>query len=87
MYDQIVAVLKLGIQTDQVMTLAGTYTFPEYRQQGYAQQLVSYAVNLILKQKKIAHLIVDQDNFAAVYLYKKTGFMIVDRAHVCHLDE
>lgn len=86
-YGQIVAVLKLGMQTDQIVTFGGTYTFPEHRQQGYAEQLVAFAVNWVLQQKKIAYLIVDQDNIAAIQLYQKIGFKIVSTAYVGYLHD
>lgn len=72
--DQIISVVRLGIGTNQLVSIGGTYTFPAYRRQGFAENLLKYAVNYIVAMGRKAHLIVDSDNEAAIQLYQRIGF-------------
>ncbi|MCH7351196.1 MULTISPECIES: GNAT family N-acetyltransferase [unclassified Acinetobacter] len=71
---QIVSVVRFGIETHRLVSIGGTYTFPAYRRQGYAEQVLAFAVNQIVESRSIAHLIVDMDNDPAIELYRQMGF-------------
>lgn len=86
-HKQIVAVLKLGIETDTLVTIGGTYTFTSHRRKGYAVELLGFAVDRIVRRGRIAHLIVDMENVAAIQLYEKMGFVCVGEAYVGYLDD
>lgn len=79
---QIVSIVRFGIETNRIVTLGGTYTFPCYRRQGFAERVLEFAIDRIVSKGRIAHLIVDIDNYSAVELYLKMGFECVGGAYV-----
>ena len=79
---QIVSIVRLGIETDRLVSIGGVYTFPAYRRQGFAESIVAFAVERIVSTGRIAHLIVDIDNQAAVALYHQMGFECVGESYV-----
>ncbi|MCH7313909.1 GNAT family N-acetyltransferase [Acinetobacter sp. ANC 3882] len=83
---QIVSIIRFGIETNRLVSIGGTYTFPEYRRQGYAEQVLAFAVNQIVESGRIAHLIVDIDNFPAIELYRQMGFESVGSSYVGYLE-
>ena len=80
--DQIVSIVRFGIETNRIVTLGGTYTFPSYRRQGFAERVLEFAIDWIVSNGRIAYLIVDIDNCPAVELYLKMGFECVGGAYV-----
>ena len=82
----IVSIVRFGIETDRLVTLGGTFTFPWLRRKGYAEQVLKFAVNHIVGSGRIAHLIVDQDNLSAVELYRRLGFTCRGTAYVAYLE-
>lgn len=83
---QIVSIVRFGIQTHRLVSLGGTYTFPAYRRQGYAECVLAFAVNQIVESGRTAHLVVDIDNTSAIELYRHTGFECVGSSYVGYLE-
>ncbi|MGE8598761.1 MAG: GNAT family N-acetyltransferase [Acinetobacter calcoaceticus] len=79
---QIVSVVRLGIETDRLISIGGTYTFPAYRRKGFAERVLQFAVNRIVATGRIAHLIVDVDNTPAVTLYRQMGFECIESSYI-----
>ncbi|MDH2591760.1 GNAT family N-acetyltransferase [Acinetobacter nosocomialis] len=82
--EQIVSVVRLGIETDRLVSIGGTYTFPAYRRKGFAERVLKFAVNRIVATGRIAHLIVDVDNTPAVTLYRQMGFESVASSYIAY---
>ncbi|WP_336016373.1 GNAT family N-acetyltransferase [Acinetobacter pittii] len=80
--EQIVSIVRLGIETDRLVSIGGTYTFPAYRRKGFAERVLKFAVNRIVATGRIAHLIVDVDNTPAVTLYRQMGFECVESSYI-----
>ncbi|MCU4527092.1 GNAT family N-acetyltransferase [Acinetobacter pittii] len=82
--EQIVSIVRLGIETDRLVSIGGTYTFPAYRRKGFAERVLQFAVNRIVETGRIAHLIVDVDNIPAVSLYRQMGFECVESSYIAY---
>lgn len=82
----IVSIIRLGLQTKRVITLGGTYTFPAYRHQGFAESLLKFAIDWIVSTGHSAYLIVDVDNQPAIQLYQKLGFTCVGSTYVVYTE-
>lgn len=82
---QIVSIVRFGIETHRLVSIGGTYTFSEYRRQGYAERVLAFAINQIVESGRIAHLIVDIDNFPAIKLYHQMGFEDIGSSYVGYL--
>ncbi|AXI04726.1 GNAT family N-acetyltransferase [Aquirhabdus parva] len=83
---QIVSVVRFGIETDRMVSIGGTYTFPAYRRRGFAERVLEFAVDRIVTAGRTAHLIVDIDNEPAVALYRRMGFECVGSSYVGYLE-
>lgn len=81
---QIVSIVRLGIETDRLVSIGGTYTFPTYRRKGFAERILKFAVNRIVATERIAHLIVDVDNTPAVSLYRQMGFECIESSYIAY---
>lgn len=81
---QIVSIVRLGIETDRLVSIGGTYTFPAYRRKGFAERILKFAVNRIVATGRVAHLIVDVDNTPAVTLYRQMGFECVESSYIAY---
>jgi len=81
---QIISIVRLGIETDRLVSIGGTYTFPAYRRKGFAERILQFAVNRIVATGRIAHLIVDIDNTPAVTLYRQMGFECVESSYIAY---
>ncbi len=84
--EQIVSIVRFGIETNRVVTIGGTYTFPAHRRQGFAECLLKFAVDQIINSGHIAYLVVDQDNLPAVELYRRMSFECVAETYVVYLE-
>ena len=82
--EQIVSIVRLGIETDRLVSIGGTYTCPAYRRKGFAERVLKFAVNRIVATGRIAHLIVDVDNTPAVTLYRRMGFECVESSYIAY---
>ncbi|WP_436660394.1 GNAT family N-acetyltransferase [Acinetobacter sp. P1(2025)] len=83
---KIVSIIRFGIETNRLVSIGGTYTFPSYRRQGFAQCVLAFVVNHIVDHGRIAHLIVDKENNPAVELYNKMGFEYVGSSYTVYPD-
>mgnify|MGYP001244519614 CR=1 FL=1 len=72
----IAACLLQGISFGPYTSCAGVYTFPEYRGQGYAQQLVANFCVLAAAAGYDTCLLVDATNAPAIAAYSRVGFRI-----------
>ncbi len=68
----IVSVVKRGA-TLYHGVVVGSFTFPEFRQQGFARRLLAFFVGELLKHSAVK-LWVDEDNRGAIALYRSLGF-------------
>ncbi|USA46700.1 GNAT family N-acetyltransferase [Acinetobacter sp. C26M] len=82
---QIVSIVRFGLETHRLVSIGGTYTFPAYRRQGYAERVLGFAVNLIVERGRTAYLVVDTDNIPAIELYRQMGFECVCSSYVGYL--
>lgn len=82
---QIVAIVRFGIESSRLVSIGGTYTFLEYRRQGYATRVLEFAVNQIIKSGRIAYLIVDKDNHPAIRLYEHMDFEKIGSSYIGYL--
>ncbi len=64
--------------------LGGIYTLPEYRSRGIAQALVSRLCSLIAFDVPRVSLFVRIDNPAAIAVYRRLGFEIIDRFRISY---
>ena len=64
-----------GFNTDQ---LGGIYTVKEFRGNNISALVLKELFSEIQKDKNIVSLFVKKDNYAAINLYKKIGFTIID---------
>lgn len=83
---QIVSIVRFGIETHRLVNIGGTYTFPAYRRQGYAESVLAFAVNQIVESGRTAHLVVDVDNTSAIELYRQMGFECIGSSYVGYLE-
>jgi len=61
-------VVKRSGETRNYACIGGTFTFTKYRRQGLAAKLIGFLINELLQERPAIHLIVDDDNFAAINL-------------------
>lgn len=71
---KIASMIKIQEWTDRATKISMVYTRNEYRNQGCARAIVSYALNEIVDSKKVATLNVDQKNPISYHLYSSMGF-------------
>ncbi|OJU86997.1 MAG: GNAT family N-acetyltransferase [Acinetobacter sp. 39-4] len=83
---QIVSIVRFGIETHRLVSLGGTYTFPAYRRQGYAEGVLAFAVNQIVESGRTAHLVVDIENTSAIELYRQMGFECIGSSYVGYME-
>ena len=72
--NKIVAFARKSPESDDSIRVSMVYTRPEYRNKGYARQVVNYLKNEIINEGKIATLNVDQANPISNHLYQSLGF-------------
>lgn len=67
------------VKTKHIARIFGVYVDPNYRGRGFGKKLLRNALELIQKNKGVVkiQLMVNQDQDAAVELYKDMGFVIV----------
>ena len=57
--------------------VVGMFTFPPFRRQGFAKQVLTFLISQLLRKYLSVKLWVDDDNHAAIALYKSVGFQTV----------
>lgn len=72
--NQLVAVTGERMKMNDFTEVSAVITHPDYIGKGYAKQLVTHTVNVILRQKKTPFLHVSKTNIGAIKLYEKLGF-------------
>ncbi len=81
------AFAKLSGQTGNYACIGGMYTLPEYRKKGLGKRLTAFLIGELLKEKPAVHLIVDDDNEAAIALYRSLGFEEVGTCYMAYLKD
>jgi ribosomal protein S18 acetylase RimI-like enzyme len=81
----IVAVLKRTADTARYATIGGTRTDPAFRGRGLAKRLTAFLVGELLAERPAVHLIVDDDNTAAIALYRSLHFEEVGSCYMGYL--
>ena len=82
---RIVAVVKRNGYAGHYATIGGTWTRPECRGRGLATRLTAFITAALLQERPAVHLIVDDDNIAAIPLYRSVGFVEVGRCYMAYL--
>lgn len=81
--NEIVSCAHKTREEDNICSISGVYTNPNYRGKGFARKVVSTIRNEIVKSGKIAYLYVDNNNPISSHLYKSIGFkLLVNRKEV-----
>jgi len=81
---RIVAALKRTGDTGHYATIGGTWTHPDYRGRGLATRLTAFMTVALLQERPAVHLIVDDDNRAAIAVYRAVGFREVGRCYMAY---
>lgn len=83
---QIVSVVKRS-STARHAIVVGTFTFPQFRQQGFARRLLAFYVEEMLKDYEAVKLWVDEDNVAAIALYRSLGFQPIGSCYTGYFSD
>ena len=70
---QIVSVVRYNPVNNYAL-VAAPFTFPEFRRQGFARELLAFLTQELLQEYTALKLWVDEDNIAAIALYNSLGF-------------
>jgi predicted GNAT family acetyltransferase len=84
---RIAAVVKRTADTARYATIGGTWTDPQYRRRGFAARLTAFITATLLAERPAVHLVVDDDNTAAIGLYRSVGFEEVGRCYMAYLSD
>jgi ribosomal protein S18 acetylase RimI-like enzyme len=82
---RIVAVVKRTADTARYATIGGTWTDPAQRGRGLARRLTAFLVAEVLEERPAVHLVVDDDNTAAIALYRSLDFEDVGGCYMGYL--
>ena len=74
LHGELAAVVRRNGGTPRYECIGGTYTLPALRRRGLGTAVTAFASRQILAECKSVHLIVDDDNAAAIATYRKLGF-------------
>jgi ribosomal protein S18 acetylase RimI-like enzyme len=72
--DRIVGVALDNGDTPSVACIGGSFVFPGHRRAGWGAHVTGFLTRKLLLRRPAVHLIVDDDNDAAIRLYGKLGF-------------
>lgn len=76
--------LKSG-ETARVACIGGMFTFPAHRRRGLGAALTAFLVARRLDERAVVHLVVDDDNAAAIALYRSLGFEEVGQCFIGYM--
>jgi GNAT superfamily N-acetyltransferase len=82
---EIVCVALKSGETSKVACIGGIFTFPEHRRRGLGAQVTAFLVARRLEERREVHLIADDDNVAALSLYRSLGFKEMGRCFIAYL--
>ena len=82
---RVVAAVRRTADTIYYATVANIWTAPTCRRQGFAARLMAFLIDAILAERPAVHILVDEDNGAAMALYRSLGFIEVGRAYMAYL--
>ena len=82
---QIVAAVKRTADTARYATIANIWTDPTFRGRGFAARLSAFLLGEVLAERTAVHLIVDDDNHAAIALYRSLGFQATGRCWTAYV--
>lgn len=80
---QIVSAVKQGVSLSHPIVV-GTFTFAPFRQQGFGRRLLAFFVTELLHDHAAVKLWVDQDNTAAIALYRSLGFCAIGSCYTSY---
>lgn len=83
---QIVAVVRRGETAHHAIVVA-PFTFPQFRRQGFARQLLAFFTQEMLQEFPAVKLWVDQDNTAAIALYHSLGFQPIGSCYTGYFSD
>lgn len=81
----LVAVAGERMKMNEFVEVSAVVTHPDHTGNGYAKQLVAYAVNNILNENKTPYLHVAETNTDAIQLYKKLLFSVRRKISFWHV--
>lgn len=84
---RIVAVVKRTADSARYATIGGTWTDPAYRERGLAKRLTAFLVGELLRDRRAVHLVVDDDNRAAIALYRSLQFEPSGSCYMAYLPQ
>lgn len=70
---QIVSVVRYNPVNNYAL-IAAPFTFPSFRRQGFARKLLAFLIKELLQEYTSLKLWVDEDNIAAIALYRSLNF-------------
>jgi predicted GNAT family acetyltransferase len=70
---QLVSVVRRG-ETINCAIVVAPFTFPQFRRQGFARRLLAFFTQEMLQEFPAVKLWVDQDNTAAIALYRSLNY-------------
>ncbi len=59
--------------------ISSVYTLPSFRRCGYAQKVVSFLTNRLIRERKKPYLYVEQSNLATNQLYQNIGYTLIGK--------
>ncbi len=84
--EQIVSVVKRSSTAHQAIAV-GMFTFPPFRNRGFARCLLAFFTQEMLKEYAAVKLWVDEDNTGAIALYHALGFQQIGSCYTGYFSE
>jgi GNAT superfamily N-acetyltransferase len=82
---RIAAVVKRSGETARYACIGDTFTFPKFRRRGLGRELTAFMIAQLLVECPRVHCIVDDDNHAALALYRGLEFGEIGECFFDHL--
>lgn len=84
--EQLVSVVKRSSTVNQAIAV-GLFTFPQFRNRGFARRLLAFFTQEMLKEYAAVKLWVDEDNVGAIALYQALGFQQIGSCYTGYFSE